>query len=51
MELQTMYHLITKDKIAEKHILGKYSNCNSNNFIVAITQLFNVPEVWNFTMW
>ena len=27
MELQTMYHLIAKDKIAEQHILGKYSNC------------------------
>ena len=47
-----MYHLIAKDKIAEQHILGKYSNCNSfgatrallnsNNLIVAITQLFNV---------
>ena len=55
MELQTMYHLIAKDKIAEQHILGKYSNCNSfgvtktllnsKNFIVAITQLFNVQQV------
>ena len=26
---QTMYHLIAKDKVAEQHILGKYSNCNS----------------------
>ena len=26
MELQTMYHLIAKDKVAEQHILRKYSN-------------------------
>ena len=55
MELQTMYHLIAKDKIAEQHILGKYSNCNSfgitkallnsTNVLVAITQLFNVQQV------
>ena len=24
-----MYHLIAKDKVAEQHVLGKYSNCNS----------------------
>ena len=24
-----MYHLIAKDKIAQQHNLGKYSNCNS----------------------
>ena len=29
MELQTMYHLIVKDKVAEQHILGTYFNCNS----------------------
>ena len=29
IEPQTMYHLIAKDKVAEQHILGKYSNCNS----------------------
>ena len=44
-----MYHLIAKDKVAEQHILGKYSNCNSfgvtmallnsQNIKVAITQL------------
>ena len=44
-----MYHLIAKDKVAEQHILGKYSNCNNfgvtvdllntKNFKVAITQL------------
>ena len=28
MELK-LYHLIAKDKIAEQHILAKYSNCNS----------------------
>ena len=28
IEPQTMYHLIVKD-VAEQHILGKYSNCNS----------------------
>ena len=49
IEPQTMYHLIAKDKVAEQHILGKYSNCNSfgvtmallnsQNFKVAITQL------------
>ena len=42
-------HLIVKDKVAEQHILGKYSNCNgvgltmdllnSKNFKVVITQL------------
>ena len=29
MELQTICHLIVKDKVAEQDILGKYSNCNS----------------------
>ena len=29
IEPQTMSHLIAKDKVAEQHILGKYSNCNS----------------------
>ena len=29
MELQTLYHLMAKDEIAEQHILGKYCNCNS----------------------
>ena len=50
-----MYHLISKDKIAEQHILGKYCNCNSfgvtkallnsRNFKVAITQLYNMQQV------
>ena len=47
IEPQTMYHLIAKNKVAEQHNLGKYSNCNrfgdtmdllnSHNFKVAIT--------------
>ena len=47
-----MYHLIAKDKVAEQHILGKHSNCNSfgdtmallnsRNLKVAITQLSTV---------
>ena len=50
-----MYNLIAKDKVAEQHILGKYSNCNSfgvtkallngKNFKVAITQLYNVGQL------
>ena len=55
IEPQTMYHLIAKGKVAEQHILGKYSNCNSfgvtmgllnsQNFKVAITQLSKVQQV------
>ena len=55
IESQTMYHLIAKDKVAEQHILGKHSNCNSfgvtmallnsQNFKVAITQLSKVQQV------
>ena len=55
IEPQTICHLIVKDKVAEQHILEKYSNCNSfgvtmdllnsQNFKVAITQLSNVPQV------
>ena len=55
IEPQTMYHLIAKDKVAEQHILGNYSNCNSfgvtialltsQNFKVAITQLSKVQQV------
>ena len=55
IEPQTMYHLIAKDKVAEQHILGKYSNCNSfgvtmdllntQNFKVAIIQLSKVQQV------
>ena len=29
IEPQTICHVIVKDKVAEQHILGKYSNCNS----------------------
>ena len=52
MELQTKFHLIVQDKVAEQHILGKYCNCNSfgvtmdllnsQNFKVAITRLSKV---------
>ena len=55
IEPQTICHLIFKDKVAEQHILGKYSSCNSfgvtmdllisQNFKVAITQLCNVQQV------
>ena len=55
MKLQTICHLIVKDKVAEQHILGKYSNCNSfgvtmallnsQNLKVAITQLSKVQRV------
>ena len=55
IEPQTMYHLIAKNKVAEQHILGKYSNCNtflvtiallnSQNVKVAITQLSKVQQV------
>ena len=55
IEPQTMYHLIAKKKVAEQHILGKHSNCNtflvtiallnSQNFKVAITQLSKVQQV------
>ena len=55
IEPQTMYHLIAKDKVAEQHILGKHSNCNSfgvtmallnsQNFKVPITQLSKVQQV------
>ena len=55
IEPQPMYHVIAKDKVAEQHILGKPSNCNSfgvtmallnsQNFKVAITQLSKVQEV------
>ena len=50
-----MYHLIAKNNVAEQHILGKHSNCNtflvtiallnSQNFKVAITQLSKVQQV------
>ena len=61
MEPQSMYHLIAKDKVPEQHILRKYCNCNSfgvtmdllnsKNVKVAITQLSNEQQLWNFTMW
>ena len=55
IEPQTLYHLIAKNKVAEQHILGKHSNCNtflvtiallnSQNFKVAVTQLSKVQQV------
>ena len=55
MESKTICHLIVKGKVAEQHILGKYSNSNSliltinllnsKNVKVAITQLSNVQQV------
>ena len=55
IEPQTICHLIVKEKVAEQHILGKYSNynsfgvtmdlLNSQNFKLAITQLCNVQQV------
>ena len=55
IEPQTICHLIVKVKVAEQHIFGKYSNCNSfgvtmdlrnsHNFKVAITRLSNVQQV------
>ena len=48
-ELQTMCQLAVQDRVAEQHVLGKYSKCNSfrvtmnllniKNFKVVITQL------------
>ena len=60
MEPQTFYHVIAEKKVAKQDILGKYSNCNSfgvtmdllnsKNFKAAITQLYNVQQVLNFTI-
>ena len=35
-EPQTMYHLIAKNKVAEQHILGKHSKCNSFGVTMAL---------------
>ena len=50
-----MYYLVVHNKVAEQHILGKHSNCNSfgitrdllnsKDLKVAITQLSNVQKV------
>ena len=54
MQWNPKLYVIVKDKVAEHHILGKYSNCNfgvtkalgnSKNFKVAITQLYNGHQV------
>ena len=36
IEPQTMFHLTAKDKVAEQHILGNYSNCNSFGVTMAL---------------
>ena len=41
IEPQTMYHLIAKNKVAEQHILGKYSNCNSFGVTMALPTVRN----------
>ena len=48
------------EKVAEYHTLTKCSKCNtfqvvndlvlSKNLKVAITQVYNEPQVWNFAM-
>ena len=37
-----MYHLIAKDKVAEQHILGKHSNCNSFGDTMALLNSWNL---------
>ena len=54
------YYVIADPKVADYHIYTKFSKCNSfpittdllnsENFKVAITQLCNEPQTWNFTM-
>ena len=53
-KVNALLYFIVKYKVAEQHVLGKYSNCNSfgvtmdllnsHNFKVAITQLCNVQQ-------
>ena len=54
------YYVIADIKVAEQHIYTNFYKCNSfpittdllnsENLKVAITQLCNEPQVWNFTM-
>ena len=54
------YYAIADPKVGEQHILRKHSKCNcfqvitdllnSDNIKVAITQLWNELQVYNFTM-
>ena len=39
IEPQTICHLIVKDKVAEQHILRKYSNCNENTLTATVLEL------------
>ena len=43
IEPQTMYYIIAKDKVAEQHILGKYSNCKS--FGVTNLRLYSMLRI------
>ena len=54
------YHVIADPKVAEQHMYTNICKCNSfpitidllngENLKVAITQLCNEQQVWNFTM-
>ena len=62
IEIDTLvtHHFVAMEKVADEHILTKCSKCNtfqviddlvlSKNLKVAITQLCNEPQVWDFTM-
>ena len=45
-EPQTMYHLIAKNKVAEQHILGKHSKCNSFGVTMALLNSQNIETVY-----
>ena len=54
------YYVIADPKVVEQHIYTNFCKCtsftittdllNGENIKVAITQLCNEPQVWNFTM-
>ena len=43
IEPQTMYHLIAKNKVAELHILGKYSN--STAIVLELQWLYSTVRI------
>ena len=45
MELQTMCQLVVQNKVAEQHILRKYSNCNSFGVTKALLNSKNFKQV------
>ena len=55
-----LYNVIADPNVAEQHIYRNFCKCtsfaittdllNSENLKVAITQLCNEPQVWNFTI-